>query len=257
VIARNYSFSPQPGQKIDATVANVTRIIDWSTRLPQMIPLLQWFSSEHQWYDPKPVRVRHEEGNLVDEFLDWIGDGNARLDSAKRLDDDLERLRHGIRQLEIQYEKLPKSDEKGIPCGAAWNAAKNLLRLYRFEEHGRTKFSDRNLALIIDTSANCFRVEASLEKLLKESQWLNKHELSQNLTITRRAMRVIELVKNSMPAAKERSKYTLKLREPAASEKRIGKRELADVRSKLADAATPKQEQRILRDWRIHTNGNS
>ena len=257
VVARNYSFQPQPGQKIEPTADNVARIIDYSTRLPQMLPLLKDFCVTHPWYEPKHQR-RNGHG-YIDSFVDWLGEGQEQFSRSDHLEDDLERLRYSIRQIQIEYEKIPKLAQRGVPCGAAWNATKNLLKLYSFQQRWRLVFSARNLALLIDTSAVCFRIQASVERLLQDSGWQDPSQLRRNIERTREAIRVIELVKNSAPAYGPETQYSVKVTDQP---KRIDRskvtteRELSDLRSQMANATSPGREQKILGDWRIQ-HGNS
>ena len=262
VLVRNFQFRTLPGQKIDATADNLARVIDYSTRLPQMLPVLKWFVQENPWYDHKPVRSNVGDA-YIDEFLDWTGEGRGLYDRATRLEDNLERLRYGIRQLELAHEKLPRVEGKGIPCGAAWQAAKNLFKIFEFEPQPRMRAivkrcgDKRTVAILIDTSASCFRVQACVERLMESSCWEDPLEMKSRIEQVRNGVRVVELVNNYIPAfPKQSTSYTVRPAGQETARPDITQRELGDLSGKLAAATSPTEEQGILKDWRVHTNGN-
>jgi len=254
---KNFQFREK--SKYAATVENVARIIDYSTRLPLLVPEVQKFVRSNPWYVHKEQRMRHE---LNDAGLaDWIIN-DSPYNRKDRLESNVEGLRQGVRHLEEIYDQLPqhKNGSTGtFPSALAWAAQKNLYSLWDWTgQKGRIKLTPHNVAAIVDITAKLTEIMDDCHWLCKRSPWLDKYELQRHMGTMRKGLKVFELMRNRLPVyAPENSSHVKVIVDVGDVQKELTaqqQRELQELSARLVAARTPAEEQRILRDWRIHTN---
>lgn len=259
---KNFLFQAKTTSKYAATVENLARIIDYSTRLPLLVPAVQQFVRENPWYTPKDMRMRHE---LDDAGLqDWIID-DSPYNRKQRLEDNVEQLRHGVRQIEEVYEKLPQYEDKQpgrFPSALAWTAQQNLYSMWDWtgQKQNRIRLTAHNVAATIDITAKLSQIVDDCYWLCRRSPWVSKEDLQRHMGTMRRGLQVFELMKNKLPGYAPENNSHVKVvidvedvkRELTAQQQR----ELQELSVRLAGARSPAEEQTILREWRIHRNGN-
>lgn len=133
---------------------------------------------------------------------------------------------------------------------AGLHAAKTLLKNFDIHEKpgGRVRMTERNLAILIDVCTQIPRIEKVMDRMVRTVPWLDKDELGRHLEQLREGMRLLELVRNSMPSyapqnvtvIRQREKEPVKLNSEQA-------RHLARVATAIREAKTPAEEQRVLR----------
>lgn len=261
VIARNFAFvqsgyiDPQIGRKVDPTVENLARLIDYATNFPVVVPVVKWFTRNFHWYDPPALR-RQEE--YSDDFIDWMG---TYEDKHQRLEDELERVRWGVRQLEVAKEQMPETSRHGhLPSAAGWSAGHLLERHFNFKpltpRMAQFWKGARTLGLIVDTTGGIARVEEALNRILTQTSWEQPSELMRNIERLRKAMRLLETAHNRLPDRTNGNGNGHVIKEiphrdaPVVHHKRS---DIADLSRRLANAASPEVEQRILAQWAEYT----
>jgi len=263
VISRNFAFvqsgyiDPKIGRKVEPTVENLARLIDYATRFPVILPVVQWFVKNFQWYEPKELRQR---GDYEDQFIDWLG----AKPKHQRLEDEIERVRYGIRQLERAKEQLPQGRDTGsLPSAAGWSAGHLLERHFKFTPLPNSRLQKfwsgaRTLGLIVDTSSGLCRVEKALHGICSSTSWERPEELMRTMRPLRTAMQMLELAYNKLPdrGAPVNGGHVIKTisnghTPPVQRQKRA---DVADLSRRLAAATTPTEEQQILSQWQQHTN---
>jgi hypothetical protein len=253
---KNFLYVPR-GQYA-ATVENLAKVIDATTRLPVLVPKITQFVKDNPWKNPRSMQMRHElhEAGLANE-LSVIDSPYTR---QVRLEDNLDQLQAGVRELEEVYDGLPQYEDQRpghFPSALARNAQKNLYELWNWVgvKQKRVQLTLRNVAVIVDICTNLFRVVDDCHWLCKQSPWMDRHELARRLNVMRRGLRVFELMKNRLPsAASDETQRTVFLDfgdiEHEMNEQQ--RRELRELSERLAEARSPDQEQQILRDWQVH-----
>lgn len=269
IIARNFAFvqtgwiDPKIGRKVEPTVDNLARLIDYATRFPVVLPVLKWFVKSHPWYESPEMRYRNES---EDEFLDWLNPDVS--DKRKRLEDDIERVRHGVRLLQKAQEQIPTSrNPMQLPTAAGWSAAHLLERHFKFRQISRIPADTGRIALIVDTSSCIARVERGLNVICAQTSWEDPATLRKNLEQLRRAMRMVELVHNRLPekSVKASNPRGVVIRETRPQDIERAQRlraercppDVADLSRRLAAATTPAEEQAILTQWRSHVRSKA
>jgi hypothetical protein len=250
VIWRNFTVDRSPGQTLEPCCENLAILIDHATRLPQTLPVLHRFVADNPWYVP------HER---LDPLLDWLGE--TPLTPKHRVEDHLERLRHGIRQLEMATEEMkrlhPRGSKEGpgLPCGAAWYAARLMTKFFDFKPTGRVRFSQRNVALIVDTCTETFRLQAAVDTIIERSDWLNSQMLARRVKTVRKALRVLEVVRDRMPSRGIGAGFILR-EVKRLEEKPDPHPDFPYLQRRLDAAENARQEQKILREWKEHIKRN-
>lgn len=259
VISRNFAFvqsgyvDPKIGRKIEPTVENLARLIDYATKFPVVLPVIQWFVKNFQWYEPKALRQR---GDYADEFVDWLG----AKPKHQRLEDEIERVRYGVRQLEIAKDQLPQGREReSLPSAAGWSAGHLLERHFKFTPLPNSRLQKfwqgaRTLGLIVDTSSGLCRVEKALNDICADTQWEDPQALLRNMGRLRQAMQLVELAYNRLPD-RSTNGGGVKIREIPSSRAPVQRprADVQDLSRRLSNAATPTEEQTILAQWAEHT----
>lgn len=246
--------------EIPADVQHIGAVIDLFSSLPRLVPALNSFVDLNPWYEPPRLRPRgkdRDDGSLMD-FLASAKPEAPDGGKSQRLEDNLDRLRDCMRQLEQAGEALPPLGESlTIPSALARSVTERVLKLFNFNRQiSRTKLTERNIAIIIDTSTELFRIHAAIWWMTKRSPWMDQTELRRNLSLIREGLAATEFVRNHLPVRMTGANgYVIKDvdREPP----RLSPLKQAEVRefnARRQQARTPREEFQIISNWRQHNN---
>lgn len=259
VIRRNFTVKPicageridgryapiilRTGQTLDPCQENIAILIDHAVKLPAKFRTLVEFVRETPWY---------VHAGKPDSMFKWLGH------DSNRLEDNLERLRHGTRQLQKVAESLPYTpgpQRTEPPCPAAWYAARVLCHYYEFEARTpRMRYSRKILALMIDLCTDIFRLQNSINDLLERSGWMDgQAEMQRRMKLIRTAVALIEYTKTHLPSP---GRMGMVIKEVQIREvpnyTRDQQHDVDDLSRRLAGARSPHEERRILSEWTQH-----
>lgn len=221
---RNFEITAWRDQ-VEPTKESIATVLDHSMRLPETMRLVETMVRNNPWLD------RHA------------------------LERNLERVQHGIRELERGLKTLPHfADEVTAPTSAAaQTAVRDLIALFRFDQIGRIKPTVKNLALIVDVCSDVFRAHDAIRWMVRQLDWQNKDELKRQIKHLRTGLRMLDTVRMRMPSFASGQTYVVKTEVDridvaiTANRQRVTK----EVARQLIAAKNVAEEQRILRDWRI------
>lgn len=213
---------------VEATVQNLATIIDVATQV---------------------FRLSNALNHLVKSAPWW---------NANALVENLEQLQDAVRAVEMVREKMPRfgatNDPRDISeypsyatSAPALHAAKTILQNFALRPKASIQATEKNIAILVDVCTDVFRVERAVDFVIRSLPWNNRNETVRNLDAMRKAMRVVEVVRNHMPVYAEPIQIPLKQKDEL--EIKLTKKELQQTQAlaaRVAAARTVNEQQQLL-----------
>lgn len=231
VILRNFIILPTG--RIEATPSNLATLIDVATQSFRLVKVMDTLVKNAPWWN------------------------------ASALHENLEQLQDAVRSVETVLDNIPqyaKDNGNGIPVNElkefvtryrvsapALYAARSIQQHFLLRRKGALDATERNIAILVDVCTQVFRVEMAVRYFLTRIPWQHRAQAGQALKEMQEGLRVVELVRNRMPAKEKPIKITLYEKQEVEFE--VTKAQMRDAQqfaSLVANARTVDEQQTIL-----------
>lgn len=244
-LSLHYHLIEKTGGEVPFSDHNVAVLIDVHTQSFRVKKRMRELFQQVYYPDVNELMSRMDAVRSCIEALDVQRQRMPSFDAEQgdRLHDRLgiedKQHRGGVAAQASQYQV----------SAAALFACRMLQQHFDFVEKttGRLKYTERNVAGIIDMCTEVWRLESAMNEICTRAPWQNAADYCRHIDVIQRAMQIVDLAQMRMPSyGREMGSPLWKTRH---NEARIDEREhrrMMQIGHAMENAKTPEEQEQIL-----------